>query len=131
MNFLENLSLSKDVCQFSELYNHHAGLSHPASITIAHSPVPVFSQSKPCCFNDLHYPSSFMPREYEWEITKEKWTKQSVVYLARCNKGDKSNSDNRREFQRQHLIFITWDERLSFKLLSRHERMALHDFDCA
>ncbi|KAJ5472125.1 hypothetical protein N7539_008694 [Penicillium diatomitis] len=92
MAFLENLPLSKDVCQFSELHNHHAGLSHPASITIAHSPVPVLSQSKPCCFNDLLYPSSFHAERMRMENYKGA---------------------------------------VDVKLLSRHERMALHDFDCA
>ncbi|KAF7718850.1 Uncharacterized protein PECH_007162 [Penicillium ucsense] len=59
IGFLENVTLSKEVCQFPELYSIHAGLRHPASMTITHSLVPVFSQSKPSYFNDLLYPSPF------------------------------------------------------------------------
>lgn len=103
IGFLENVTLSKDVCQSFELHNLHTELHHPASVTIAHSLVPAFSQSNPSCFNDLLYPSPFYFErrrigDYKGELDVDWAKKQNVIYWAGPNTGGQSNSDNWREF---------------------------------
>ncbi|EPS26328.1 putative UDP-Xyl: (mannosyl) glucuronoxylomannan/galactoxylomannan beta-1,2-xylosyltransferase [Penicillium oxalicum 114-2] len=71
MGFISNITLSKDVCQFPELHKIHAGLRHPSTMTITHSLVPVFPQTKPSCFNDLLYPSPFFAEKLRLGEYKE------------------------------------------------------------
>ncbi|KAJ5854511.1 hypothetical protein N7534_007054 [Penicillium rubens] len=123
MGFLSNLTLSKDVCQFPELHNIHAGLRHPASMRITHALVPIFSQAKASCFNDLLYPSPFYAEklrsgEYEEKHDVDWEEKDNVVYWTGSNTGGYSTSENWRSLQRQRLALMTMDESRPISLLN-------------
>lgn len=122
MGFLSNLTLSKDVCQFPELHNIHAGLRHPSSMTITHSLIPVFSQAKASCFNDLLYPSPFYAEKLRTGEYKEQddvdWElKENIVYWTGSNTGGHSTSENWRSLQRQRLALMTLNESQPINLL--------------
>ncbi|KAJ5610820.1 hypothetical protein N7510_007539 [Penicillium lagena] len=92
IGFLSNLTLSKDVCQFPELHNIHAGLRHPSSMSMTHALVPIFSQAKASCFNDLLYPSPFYAAklssgEYHEGEDIDWDQKENVVYWTGSNTG--------------------------------------------
>ncbi|KAJ5760254.1 hypothetical protein N7520_007410 [Penicillium odoratum] len=127
MGFLSNLTLSKDVCQFPELHDMHAGLRHPASMTITHSLVPVFSQAKATCFNDLLYPSPFYAEKLRSGEYKEKYDvswdeKENIVYWTGSNTGGWSTTENWRSLQRQRLVLMAMDESHPISLLNRTQR---------
>ena len=122
MGFLSNLTLSKDVCEFPELHNIHAGLRHPSSMMITQALVPVFSQAKASCFNDLLYPSPFYAEKLRTAEYKEQqdmdWEKkENIVYWTGSNTGGQSTSENWRFLQRQRLALMAMNESLPIKLL--------------
>ncbi|KAJ5303871.1 Thiamine transporter thi9 [Penicillium atrosanguineum] len=127
MGFLSNVTLSKDVCEFPELHNIHAGLRHPESMTITHALVPVFSQAKASCFNDLLYPSPFYAEKLRTGEYKEKkdldWEdKENIVYWTGSNTGGHSTTENWRSLQRQRLALITTDESHPITLLTQTQQ---------
>ncbi|KAJ5721341.1 uncharacterized protein N7483_009275 [Penicillium malachiteum] len=127
MGFLSNVTLSKDVCQFPELHNIHAGLRHPDSMTLTHALVPVFSQAKATCFNDLLYPSPFYVEKMRMEEYKEKedteWEeKKNIVYWTGSNTGGRSTHENWRSLQRQRLALMTLDKNRPINLLNRVQK---------
>ncbi|KAJ5701422.1 hypothetical protein N7488_008970 [Penicillium malachiteum] len=124
MGFLSNVTLSKDVCQFPELYSMHAGLRHPESMTITHALVPVFSQAKASCFNDLLYPSPFYAEklrtgEYKESQDPDWGEKENIVYWTGSNTGGHSTSENWRDLQRQRLGLLILDKNRPVNLLSQ------------
>lgn len=128
MGFISNITLSKDVCQFPELHKIHAGLRHPSTMTITHSLVPVFSQAKPSCFNDLLYSSPFYAEklrlgEYKEDQDVDWEQKENIVYWTGSNTGGRSTADNWRDFQRQRLALMTMNESLPVNLLRQERRL--------
>jgi hypothetical protein len=127
MGFLSNLTLSKDVCQFPELRNIHAGLRHPHSMSMTHALVPIFSQAKASCFNDLLYPSPFYAakmRSGEYHEGEDiDWDqKENVVYWTGSNTGGLSTDENWRSFQRQRLALMMMDKDHPVALLNHTQR---------
>ncbi|KAJ5560797.1 hypothetical protein N7535_008994 [Penicillium sp. DV-2018c] len=127
MGFLANLTLSKDVCGFPGLRNIHAGLGHPESMMITHALVPVFSQAKASCFNDLLYPSPFYATklnsgEYEEESDMNWEEKDNIVYWTGSSTGGHSTSENWRSSQRQRLALMAMDESRPINLLNRTQQ---------
>ncbi|KAJ5281584.1 hypothetical protein N7478_006956 [Penicillium angulare] len=129
MGFLSNVTLGKDVCQFPELHKIHAGLRHPESMTITHSLVPIFSQAKASCFNDMLYPSPFYAEKLRTGEYKERedmdWEeKDNIVYWTGSNTGGHSTSENWRSLQRQRLALMMMDESYPIDLLLRPQQPA-------
>ncbi|CAL5873467.1 uncharacterized protein PFLUO_LOCUS7746 [Penicillium psychrofluorescens] len=129
MGFLSNLTLSKDVCQFPELHNIHAGLRHPSSMSMTHALVPIFSQAKASCFNDLLYPSPFYAAKLQTGEYHEKedmdWEqKENVVYWTGSNTGGLSTNENWRSFQRQRLALMLMDKDHPITLLNHTQQQS-------
>ena len=122
--FLLNVTMSKDVCQFPELRDLHAMLLSPESLSMTHSLVPVFSQAKISCFQDLLYPSPWYAAKYDMleyqEDEDQDWDdKENVVYWTGTNTGGHSTMENWRLFQRQRLTLLATDHNRPITLLKR------------
>lgn len=112
--FLSNVSISKDVCQYPELRDLHGMLLSPESLSITHSLVPIFSQSKMSSFQDLLYPSPWYAAKIDMgeyvEDDDVDWDqKENVVYWTGSTTGGHSTMENWHQFQRQRLALMATD----------------------
>lgn len=124
--FLSNVTLSKDICLFPEHRNLHAALLAPASLAITHSLVPVFSQAKLSCFQDLLYPSPWYAAkldmlEYDEADDMDWEQKANTFYWVGSNTGGHSTMENWRSGQRQRLALLAMDSNRPVTLLRKPE----------
>ncbi|KAF3915709.1 hypothetical protein ABW21_db0204244 [Orbilia brochopaga] len=57
IGFITNRTASTDVCLQPSLRYHHGFFQRPNAYHVTHNLVPIFSQSKVSCYNDIIYPS--------------------------------------------------------------------------
>ncbi|KAI9929613.1 hypothetical protein MW887_001087 [Aspergillus wentii] len=124
LGFISNASLSKDVCQFTDLHGLHAALLSPASLSVTHRMFPVFSQATTSVFQDLLYPSPWYAAKIDMGEYQESddvdWDeKESVVYWAGSTTGGYSRTGNWRSMQRQRLALVANDKDLPVKLMKK------------
>lgn len=135
--FLSNVSMSKDICQYPQLRDLHGMLLSPASLSMTHSLVPIFSQSKISSFQDLLYPSPWYAAKLDMleymEDEDVDWDqKENVAYWTGSTTGGHSTMDNWHHFQRQRLTLMAMDHSrpvnlMRKKLTPRHG----HKYDVA
>ncbi|KAL2014888.1 hypothetical protein VTN00DRAFT_2413 [Thermoascus crustaceus] len=111
IKFLSNVTMSKDVCLFPELRYLHGSLLSPESLSLTHSIVPVFSQAKLSCFQDILYPSPWYAaklrmQEYHESEDMDWDQKRDVLYWVGSTTGGHSTLDNWKSFQRQRLALL-------------------------
>ena len=106
---------SKDVCKHGELSKIHGFLMEPESLTVTHSPVPIWSQAKVSTFADLLYPSphySATADEYQ-ESEDVAWkSKQGSLYWRGSTTGSHSTVDNWRQLHRQRMVLSTMQDQV-------------------
>jgi len=107
-HFVSNVSLTKDICDHSELLQLHGLLSSPDSLPITHSLVPILSQGKPSIFNDILYPSPFytgkMDQEEYSDDADPNWDqKSSKLYWTGSATGGFATAQNWQVLHRQRL----------------------------
>jgi hypothetical protein len=126
LGLLSNVSMSKDVCLNPELRKLHGMFMEPQTLIMTHTLVPIFSQAKPSCFQDLLYPSPFYwakldEHEYAEEQDLDWEHKQNTVYWAGSTTGGYSTTENWRSLQRQRLTLLTMDHNRSITLMRRDQ----------
>lgn len=94
---------------------------------MTHTLVPIFSQAKASCFNDLLYPSPFYAaklRSGEYHEGEDiEWDqKENAVYWTGSTTGGLSTNENWRSFQRQRLALMMMDKDHPVALLNHTQR---------
>lgn len=123
--FVSNLSESQDVCQQANLHQSQGFLVSPASFSITHSLLPVFSHSKPSIFNDILYPSiwywiKMSINDYKAEEDVGWVEKKDNLYWTGSATGGSADVENWRHLHRQRLVLKTaHDSKAHLTLLQR------------
>ena len=110
LRFIQNATLSKDVCQNCELLQQEGFLMGPDTLNIATQLTPVWSASKPSHFHDMLYPSSYYIQVRDDYKAKEDipWEeKDNVFYWVGTATGGRITESNWNLMQRQRLVLRT------------------------
>lgn len=124
LGFLSDVSLSKDICQFPNLRHLHGLLQSPESLNLTQTLVPIFSQGRLSCFQDLLIPSPFYTsrldrHEYQEDDDRDWDEKSNTVYWRGSTTGGHSTVRNWQSLQRQRLALLVRDKNKRVKFMKK------------
>jgi Glycosyl transferase family 90 len=110
LEFIRNLTKSKDICEQCELQHLEGFLLEPENLELTHSLAPIWSQSKISSFADIIFPSPYYSvRSGDYvELEDPDWeSKDSQLYWVGAATGGHATDANWRRMQRQRMALMT------------------------
>jgi len=110
LRFIQNATLSKDICQNCELLQQEGFLMGPATLNVATQLTPIWSASKPSHFHDILYPSAYyieVRDNYQAEQDIPWEDKDNAFYWVGTATGGQVTESNWKMMQRQRLVLKT------------------------
>ena len=109
LQFIRNVTKSKDVCEAPEAAMSHAMFLAPYNLKVTDTLVPVFSHGKPSSSQDILYPSPDYVEGYQTGTYNETedplWeNKTNQLYWTGSDTGGYADGDNWRHFHRQRFV---------------------------
>ena len=124
LQFIRNVSKSKDVCDAPETAISHAMFLAPYNMKITDTLVPIFSHGKPSSSQDILYPSpdyidGYRKGDYN-ETEDPLWeSKSNQLYWTGSDTGGFASGDNWRHFHRQRFVDMVTNNKNEISLLQR------------
>ena len=106
--YVQNWTLSQDICHHHHLRNMHGSLVEPISISTSISLIPMFSGSKLLANNDIRLPAAMYWSDKERFAASKNhvaWeNKRNEVFWRGTASGGRNTADNWTRFQRHRLV---------------------------
>lgn len=124
LQFIRNVSKSKDVCEAPEAAMSHAMFLAPYNMKVTDTLVPVFSHGKPSSSQDILYPSpdyidGYRNGDYD-EAEDPLWqNKTTQLYWTGSDTGGFAHGDNWRHFHRQRFVDMVTNNNNEISVLRR------------
>ena len=124
LQFIRNVTRSKDVCEAPEAAMSHAMFLAPYNLKVTDTLVPVFSHGKPSSSQDILYPSPDYLEGYRngnYNETEDPlWeNKTDQLYWTGSDTGGYASGDNWRHFHRQRFVDMVTNGDNEISLLQR------------
>lgn len=124
LQFIRNVTKSKDLCQAPEAAMSHAMFLAPYNMKVTDTLVPIFSHGKPSSSQDILYPSpdyidGYRNRDYN-ETEDPLWeNKTDQLYWTGSDTGGFASGNNWRHFHRQRFVDMVTNNNNEISLLQR------------
>ena len=124
LQFIRNVTQSKDVCEAPEAAMSHAMFLAPDSLKVTDTLVPMFSHGKPSSSQDILYPSpdyidGYQKGKYN-ETEDPLWeNKINQLYWTGSDTGGYATRDNWRHFHRQRFVDRVTNSKNEISILQR------------
>lgn len=124
LQFIRNVTKSKDVCEAPEAAMSHAMFLAPYNLKVTDTLVPVFSHGKPSSSQDILYPSPDYIEGYHKSNYNETedplWeNKTNQLYWTGSDTGGYASGDNWRHFHRQRFVDMVTNSNNEISVLKR------------
>lgn len=124
LQFVGNVTKSKDVCEAPEAAMSHAMFLAPYNLKVTDTLVPIFSHGKPSSSQDILYPSPDYVEGYwnnDYNETEDPlWeNKTNQLYWTGSDTGGYAKGDNWRHFHRQRFVDMVTNGNNEISILQR------------
>ena len=124
LQFIKNVTQSKDVCEAPEAAMSHAMFIAPYNLKVTDTLVPILSHGKPSSSQDILYPSpdyveGYWNKDYN-ETEDPMWeNKTNQLYWTGSDTGGYASGENWRHFHRQRFVDMVTNGKNEISLLQR------------